>query len=186
MTFPSMNGKDQLSFGMVDDSLIAKSMPSLPKPVIGEPAKNMPMLSEIKKETTPLKHVSSWGSVASTTPKSIVPPSNKTASFEQFQKMAMEKEEKARVAKQAEDQIRRQKERDEGVKGLGDGDGHNKGTREESRDFTTPIRQQDDLEKSRREMERRKEQERRKRQALAGTVDMTLQSDIMGDFEATL
>ena len=29
--FPGMNGKDQLSFGMVDDSLIAKSMPSLPK-----------------------------------------------------------------------------------------------------------------------------------------------------------
>merc|ERR1719187_2434266 len=115
ISFPSMNGKEQLSFGMVDDSLIAKSMPSLPKPVIGEPAKNMPMLSEMKKETTPLKHVSSWGSVANTTPKSIVPPSNKTASFEQFQKMAMEKEEKARVAKQAEDQIRRQKERDDHI-----------------------------------------------------------------------
>ena len=63
---------------------------------MGEPAKNMPMLSEIKKESTPLKHVSSWGSVTNTqTPKpAVVPQQNKTASFEQFQKMAMEKNEK--------------------------------------------------------------------------------------------
>merc|ERR1711962_237913 len=148
-----MNGKDQLSFGMVDDSLIAKSMPSLPKPVIGEPAKNMPMLSEIKKETTPLKHVSSWGSIASTTPKSIVPPSNKTASFEQFQKMAMEKEEKARVAKQAEDQIRRQKERDDHdrLKGVEDhkqkDQPQQQQQQQQQESFTHPRPQQDDLEK---------------------------------------
>merc|ERR1719470_794332 len=74
----------------------------------------MPTLSDMNaKKDTPLKHVSSWGSMATSTPKQIVPPSNKTASFEQFQKMAKEKEEKARVAKQAEDLIRRQKERDE-------------------------------------------------------------------------
>jgi len=184
-SYPSMNGKDQLSFGMVDDSLIAKSMPSLPKPVIGEPAKNMPMLSEIKKDT-PHKHVSSWGSMANSTPqpKPIVPATNKSASFEQFQKMALEKEEKDRVAKQAQDEIRRQKEDQDRVKQHED---QQKREKEEQDSFArSRPPQQEDHEKNRREMERRKEQERRKRQALAGTVDMTLQSDIMGDFEATL
>jgi len=186
LSYPNVNGKDQLSFGMVDDSLIAKSIPpSLPKPVLGEPAKNMPTLSDMNaKKDTPLKHVSSWGSMATSTPKPIVPPSNKTASFEQFQKMAMEKEEKARVAKQAEDIMRRQKERDEHdrLKLLDD----KKREKEEEEAFDRARQQQEDMEKKRRELERRKEQERRKRQALAGTVDMTLQSDIMGDFEATL
>lgn len=176
----SSSGKDTLSFGMVDDSLIAQSMPTLPKPILSEPLKNMPTLSEMNsKKDTPLKHVSSWGSMANSTPQSVVPPSTKTASFEQFQKIAMEKE--ARVAKQAEDLIRRQKELDEQSDRL---------KLDDKKDIDEPyehVRQEkEDLEKKRREMERRKEQERRKRQALAGTVDMTLQSDIMGDFEATL
>ena len=62
---------------------------------MGDLSKGMPGLIDMNsKKDTPLKHISSWGSMSASTPKQIVPPSNKTASFEQFQKMAKEKEEK--------------------------------------------------------------------------------------------
>ena len=69
--------------------------------------------------------------------------------------------EQARVAKQAEDQIRRQKERDDHIHQ----EHHQQKLREEQESFNRG-RPHEDMEKSRREMERRKEQERRKRQAV--------------------
>ena len=80
----------------------------------------------------------------------------------------------ARVAKQAEDQIRRQKERDDHdrLKGVEehkqkDQQQPQQQQQQQQESFTHPRPQQDDLEKNRREMERRKEQERRKRQAVS-------------------
>lgn len=181
----SKANKDKLSFGIVDDSLLKKSM-NTPKADVYSKSVPSPADSAAKNSVKPL---SSWGR-GSATPSSTPKPTGKvdqvqrTASFEQFQKLAKEKEEKERAAKQVEEQLKRQKEREEQERQRMMDDKRRE--REEEEALERARLKQDDNERRRREMERRKEQERRKRQALAGTVDMTRQSDIMGDFEATL
>lgn len=181
---PAVNGKEKISFGMVDDSLLAKSMPT-PKSVSSDLKPTVSTADPSGKKDGHIKHVSSWGNVAAASPKASakVDSTNKAASFEQFQKMAKEKEEKERAVKQAEEQVRRQKEREEmeRLKLIDE----RKREQEEEEALERARQQQEEVERKKRELERRKEQERRKRQALAGTIDMTLQSDIMGDFEAT-
>lgn len=167
---------------MVDESILSKSLPNQKSDAYSKPVAS-PAENSVKKEN-PLKHVTSWGNkpVASPKPPTKVDPTSKTANFEQFQKMAKEKEEKERAVKQAEEQARRQKEREESDRlRLID---ERKREKEEEEALEHARQQQEEVERKKRELERRKEQERRKRQALAGTIDMTSQSDIMGDFEA--
>lgn len=182
---PPVDNKDnKLSFGMLDDSLLPKTI-TTPKADLYSKQAASPADSGVK---NPMKQLSSWGR-GSTTPNTTPKPSSvdqiqRTASFEQFQKLAKEKEEKERAAKQVEENMKRQKEREEQERQRIMDDKRRE--REEEEALERARHKQDEHERKRREMERRKEQERRKRQALAGTVDMTRQSDIMGDFEATL
>eukprot|EP00112_Aurelia_sp_Birch-Aquarium-sp1_P016040 Seg36.4 transcript_id=Seg36.4/GoldUCD/mRNA.D3Y31 product="Bromodomain testis-specific protein" protein_id=Seg36.4/GoldUCD/D3Y31 len=148
--------------------------------------------AEVKKEN-PLKHVSSWGSLASTNQAKPAKKVTTSAHFEQFQKIAREKEEKERVMKQQEEQLKLQRERAEQERvRLAE---EKKREREEEEALEKARKQQADLsakseaqkteaqKNKEREIERRKEQERRKREAQARTVDMTMQSDIMSSFE---
>jgi len=193
VTVPSGTNKDKLSFGIVDDSLIPASITT---PKVGD-LYSKPVASPADGTTkAPLKHITSWGTpkTNSTTASKATASSgsvSKSASFETFQRMAKVKEEKDRALKQAGEQIKRQKEREElDRQRLID---EKKREKEEEdalenarKDQEKEKQLQDEIERKRMEMERRKEQERRKRQALAGTIDMTMQSDIMGNFEASL
>jgi len=195
--------KDKLSFGMADDKLIATSAAAVEKPGSLLASKDSSTTSDSKQETTSqsrkeaphLKHVKSWGTIA---PSNQTKPPTKTttAQFEQFQRIAREKEEKERVMKQQEEQLKIQRERAEQDRmRLAE---EKRREREEEEALEKVRKQQAELsaksetvkteaQKNReREIERRKEQERRKREAQARTVDMNMQSDIMSSFEETM
>lgn len=157
-----------LSFGIVnDESLLAMV--------------NNPKSDRMdKKENNPtLQRISSWAGVPMANNNVATPArpgdslSKSSNSFEQFQKLAKEKEEKARSQKLREQEQQgvslsgRDQPREEGV-------------------HAKPPQLDSEVDRRRREIERRKEQERRKRQALAGTVDMNFQSDVMTGFEETM
>lgn len=155
---PLGGSSKSLAFGLVnDESLLA--MVNTPKTDRTE-----------KKENTPsIQRLSSWAGMPNnnTTPK--VDTLSKSSSFEQFQKLAKEKEERARTAKLQEEAARTPN-----------------ANRDPKDEYSKPPQLDSEADRRRREIERRKEQERRKRQALAGTVDMNFQSDVMTGFEETL
>jgi len=106
------NGKDnKLSFGIVDDSVLPKATAKadiyskpVASPADGSSKNNKPLSSWGRGNTTPNPNVKLTGKVDQI---------QRTASFEQFQKLAKEKEVKERAAKQVEEQMKRQKEREE-------------------------------------------------------------------------
>lgn len=174
------NDSSKISFGIIDDSLLSKTMPKS-KPELLKTV----VSTENSKNGGTLKHVSSWGTPFNSVKNATkLDQTNKAASFEQFQKLAKDKEDKEKAAKMVEEQLKRQKEREEidRLRLIEE----KKREKEEEEALERARRQQEENDQKKRELERMKEQERRKRQALAGTIDMTLQSDIMGDFEATL
>ncbi|KAH0618426.1 hypothetical protein JD844_017611 [Phrynosoma platyrhinos] len=149
----------------------------------------IPIAKDIK-----VKHADSWTSLGKLIP-APVPVKSSSESFRQFQKAALEKEENewAKERRRQLDQAERklkilppEKERNNGQTNL-------KSTivKESSSPAkgAMPIKEQPCSPQNfavDRNLARKMEQERRRREALAGTIDMTLQSDIMTTFEENL
>nr|XP_011745981.1 bromodomain testis-specific protein isoform X1 [Macaca nemestrina]XP_011745982.1 bromodomain testis-specific protein isoform X1 [Macaca nemestrina]XP_011745983.1 bromodomain testis-specific protein isoform X1 [Macaca nemestrina]XP_011745984.1 bromodomain testis-specific protein isoform X1 [Macaca nemestrina]XP_011745986.1 bromodomain testis-specific protein isoform X1 [Macaca nemestrina]XP_011745988.1 bromodomain testis-specific protein isoform X1 [Macaca nemestrina]XP_011745990.1 bromodom len=144
-----------------------------------------------------IKNADSWKSLGkSVKPSGVMKSSDEL--FNQFRKAAIEKEVKARtqelIRKHLEQNTKEPKVSQENQRDLGNGltvesfsnKIQNKCSGEEQKEHQQSLEAQD---KSKlwllkdRNLAREKEQERRRREAMAGTIDMTLQSDIMTMFE---
>ncbi|XP_011828846.1 PREDICTED: bromodomain testis-specific protein isoform X1 [Mandrillus leucophaeus] len=144
-----------------------------------------------------IKNADSWKSLGkSVKPSGVMKSSDEL--FNQFRKAAIEKEVKARtqelIRKHLEQNTKEPKVSQENQRDLGNGltvesfsnKIQNKSSGEEQKEHQQSLEAQD---KSKlwllkdRNLAREKEQERRRREAMAGTIDMTLQSDIMTMFE---
>nr|XP_012295810.1 bromodomain testis-specific protein isoform X1 [Aotus nancymaae] len=144
-----------------------------------------------------IKNADSWKSLGKPVKPACVLKSSDEL-FNQFRKAAIEKEVKARaqelLRKHLEQNTKEPKVSQENQRDLGNGltvesfsnKIQNKCYGEEQKEHQQLLEAQD---KSRlwllkdRNLAREKEQERRRREAMAGTIDMTLQSDIMTMFE---
>ncbi|XP_032103770.1 bromodomain testis-specific protein isoform X3 [Sapajus apella] len=144
-----------------------------------------------------IKNADSWKSLGKPVkPSGVLKSSDEL--FNQFRKAAIEKEVKARtqelVRKHLEQNTKEPKVSQENQRNLGNGltvesfsnKIQNKCYGEEQKEHQQSLEAQD---KSKlwllkdRNLAREKEQERRRREAMAGTIDMTLQRDIMTMFE---
>nr|XP_007976168.2 bromodomain testis-specific protein isoform X2 [Chlorocebus sabaeus]XP_007976169.2 bromodomain testis-specific protein isoform X2 [Chlorocebus sabaeus]XP_007976170.2 bromodomain testis-specific protein isoform X2 [Chlorocebus sabaeus] len=144
-----------------------------------------------------IKNADSWKSLGkSVKPSGVMKSSDEL--FNQFRKAAIEKEVKARtqelIRKHLEQNTKEPKVSQENQRDPGNGltvecfsnKIQNKCSGEEQKEHQQSLEAQD---KSKlwllkdRNLAREKEQERRRREAMAGTIDMTLQSDIMTMFE---
>uniref|UniRef100_F7DKT0 Bromodomain testis-specific protein n=1 Tax=Callithrix jacchus TaxID=9483 RepID=F7DKT0_CALJA len=144
-----------------------------------------------------IKNADSWKSLGKPVkPSGVLKSSDEL--FNQFRKAAIEKEVKARtqelIRKHLEQNIKEPKVSQENQRDLGNGltvesfsnKIQNKCYGKEQKEHQQSLEAQD---KSKlwllkdRNLAREKEQERRRREAMAGTIDMTLQSDIMTMFE---
>ncbi|MGH0151411.1 UNVERIFIED_CONTAM: hypothetical protein FKN15_020221 [Acipenser sinensis] len=153
----------------------------------------------VPKKEIRIKNVDSWaslGKLATSTP-SIIKSSSE--SFQQFRKAAMEKEEREKALRKLqmgqpgrERKSVPEKQRDqddeqplESVQTVPDQATSklDEITKEEKQELQSASPSSIDRE---REMARKREQERRRRIAMAGIIDMTLQSDIMATFENNL
>ncbi|XP_021573362.1 bromodomain testis-specific protein [Carlito syrichta] len=144
-----------------------------------------------------IKNADSWKSLGKPVKASGVPKSSDEL-FNQFRKAAIEKEVKARtqelIRKHLEQNTKEPKASQENQRDLGNGltmesfssNMQNKCCSEEEKGHQQSLEAPDTsklwLPKDR-NLAREKEQERRRREAMAGTIDMTLQSDIMTMFE---
>ncbi|TRY66366.1 hypothetical protein DNTS_035184 [Danionella cerebrum] len=141
-----------------------------------------------------LKHADSWTSLGRLAAQAPCAIKSSKESFQQFRKVAMEKEERERARKQ---QIEASKE-----KSSTDRSSLTQPSQKTKLDsqpakpevelaelplmaaiLDTPKAPEPSVE---REMARKREQERRRRQAMSGVIDMTMQSDIMATFEKNL
>ncbi|XP_004841337.1 bromodomain testis-specific protein isoform X2 [Heterocephalus glaber] len=152
----------------------------------------VPMQKGIK-----IKNADSWKSLGKPVKTSGVPKSSDQL-FNQFKKAAIEKEVKARtqelIRKHLEQNAKEPKVSQENQRDLENGltleffsnELQNKCLGEEQKEHQQSLEAQDKcylwLLKDR-NLAREKEQERRRREAMAGTIDMTLQRDIMTMFE---
>ncbi|KAK1165164.1 bromodomain-containing protein 3-like isoform X1 [Acipenser oxyrinchus oxyrinchus] len=152
----------------------------------------------VPKKDIRIKNVDSWaslGKMATSTP-SIIKSSSE--SFQQFRKAAMEKEEREKALRKLqmgqpgrERKSVPEKQRDqddeqplESVQTVPDqATQPDKITKEEKQELQSASQSSIDRE---REMARKREQEHGRRVAMAGIIDMTLQSDIMATFENNL
>ncbi|KAI4822857.1 hypothetical protein KUCAC02_008382, partial [Chaenocephalus aceratus] len=148
------------------------------------------------KKDVKLKNMGSWASLAqksTSTPMSAVKSSSD--SFEQFRRAAREKEEREKALKAQAEQVEKDRQRREQDKLRG----------RDEEDIIEPTRRctrsragqppapptppqpaaQNPLDQQR-ELARRREQERRRREAMAATIDMNFQSDLMAIFEENL
>uniref|UniRef100_A0A8C2N3Y2 Bromodomain testis-specific protein n=1 Tax=Cricetulus griseus TaxID=10029 RepID=A0A8C2N3Y2_CRIGR len=156
-----------------------------------DPGCHVPVQKDIK-----IKNADSWKSLGKPVkPSSVLKSSDEL--FNQFRKAAIEKEVKARTQEQTrkhlEPSSKEPKVSHENQREFGNGlpleslsNKMESKCHEEEQDEQQPSEAQD---KSKlwllkdRNLAREKEQERRRREAMAGTIDMTLQSDIMTMFE---
>ncbi|XP_061489645.1 bromodomain testis-specific protein isoform X2 [Rhineura floridana] len=148
----------------------------------------IPLAKDIK-----VKHADSWTSLGRMMPAPVsVKSSNE--SFRQFQKAALEKEEsewakeRKRQLEQAERKLKslpQEKERNHGKTDLKSTavKASCSPTKESSTKEQLCLPQSLVLDRS---LARKMEQERRRREAMAGTIDMNFQSDVMATFEETL
>ncbi|XP_040144918.2 bromodomain testis-specific protein isoform X1 [Ictidomys tridecemlineatus] len=152
----------------------------------------VPVQKDIK-----IKNADSWKSLG----KPVKTPGVLKSSdelFNQFRKAAIEKEVKARtqelIRKHLEQNTKEPKVSQENQRDLGNGltlesfsnKMQNKCNGEEQKEHQQSLDAQDKCKLwllKDRNLAREKEQERRRREAMAGTIDMTLQSDIMTMFE---
>uniref|UniRef100_A0A8C8ZY72 Bromodomain testis-specific protein n=1 Tax=Prolemur simus TaxID=1328070 RepID=A0A8C8ZY72_PROSS len=152
----------------------------------------VPVQKDIK-----IKNADSWKSLG----KPVKTPGMLKSSdelFNQFRKAAIEKEVKARteelIQKHMEQNTKEPKVSQENQRGLGNGltpesfsnKTQNKCHGEEQKEHQQSLEAQDKCKLwhlEDRNLAREKEQERRRREAMAGTIDITLQSDIMTMFE---
>ncbi|KAI5109288.1 bromodomain testis-specific protein isoform X1, partial [Silurus meridionalis] len=144
-----------------------------------------------------LKHADSWtslGKMAALAPSAI---RSSKESFQQFRKVAMEKEERERARKLQLEAGRERSGSDKSslTQQLAKTKLEIQASRTEMESAELPIMaaildQPKTPETSamdrEREMARKREQERRRREALSGTIDMTMQHDIMATFEKNL
>uniref|UniRef100_A0A4W4DQV3 Bromodomain testis-specific protein-like n=1 Tax=Electrophorus electricus TaxID=8005 RepID=A0A4W4DQV3_ELEEL len=144
-----------------------------------------------------LKNADSWtslGRMATVAPSAL---RSSKESFQQFRKVAMEKEERERARKL---QLEADRERSTSDKsGLTQQRTNTPQMETESAELplmaaildppnapeTQPTVTQSSMDRER-EMARKREQERRRREAMSGIIDMTMQSDIMATFEKNL
>ncbi|KAJ7339448.1 Bromodomain-containing protein 2 [Desmophyllum pertusum] len=141
-----------------------------------------------KKDSTPktIRQVPSWSSL-SNTGSSLSRPASSASSFEKFRQQARDKEEREKNLKAEEEQRRQQKERAETDKLR---QAEEKKREKEEDEALEQARQNKEQENAKQvqkmKIERMREAERRRREALAGTIDMNQQSDIMAEFEGTM
>ncbi|XP_012646350.2 bromodomain testis-specific protein isoform X2 [Microcebus murinus] len=144
-----------------------------------------------------IKNADSWKSLGKPVKTSGILKSSDEL-FNQFRKAAIEKEVKARtqelIRKHLEQNTKEPKVSQENQRDLGNGltpesfsnKMQNKCHGEEQKEHQQSLEAQDKYKLwhlEDRNLAREKEQERRRREAMAGTIDMTLQSDIMTMFE---
>ncbi|KAK1877476.1 Bromodomain containing protein 4 [Dissostichus eleginoides] len=123
---------------------------------------------------------------STSTPMSAVKSSSD--SFEQFRRAAREKEEREKALKAQAEQVEKDRQRREQDKLRGrDEEDIMEPTRRQPPAPPTPPQPaaQNPLDQQR-ELARRREQERRRREAMAATIDMNFQSDLMAIFEENL
>ncbi|XP_043942753.1 bromodomain testis-specific protein-like [Protopterus annectens] len=151
------------------------------------------------KKDIKVKNVDSWVSLAKKS--TAVPSTTKSAndSFQLFRKAAIEKEEREKALR-AQEQKQLQKEKnmnpDARKKENENALELNQMTKEEIAQRQEKLeneKKQQETESStplsndqERQLARKREQERRRREAFSGTIDMTMQSDIMSAFEENL
>lgn len=141
-----------------------------------------------------LKNASSWSSLAqaSSSPQNVATPKSSAAvkeSFQAFKKQAKEKEDRER----AQEEFRRKKEqaekeraKQETVKRKEEEDAGAVVDLAPSEGAESPGRQQQDKAAAERFRQRLREQERRRREAMAGQIDLNLQSELLAAFEESL
>lgn len=170
--------------------------------------------SQPAKKDIVLKNADSWASLGKMTTLTPLTRKSSKESFQQFRKVAMEKEEREKALKrmqmeasrdrkapersslpappQAEQPVRPSK--DDPVElpvetlppeDILEAPNPPEPQREESLAPSPPASTQASLDRER-EMARKREQERRRREAMSGVIDMTMQSDIMATFEKNL
>ncbi|XP_016397055.1 bromodomain testis-specific protein isoform X2 [Sinocyclocheilus rhinocerous] len=158
--------------------------------------------SNLPKKDIVLKHADSWTSLGKMATQTPCPIKSSKESFQQFRKVAMEKEERERARKL---QIEAGREKSNSDKsGLTQQLQKNKldcpPSKPEVESAELPLMAaildtpkapepcslpQSSVDRER-EMARMREQERRRREAMSGVIDMTMQSDIMATFEKNL
>ncbi|XP_026069646.1 bromodomain testis-specific protein-like isoform X6 [Carassius auratus] len=163
---------------------------------IQDPKSNLP------KKDIVLKHADSWTSLGKMATQNLCPIKSSKESFQQFRKVAMEKEERER-ARKLQMEIGRGKINS-------DKSGLTQQLQKTNLDCTPSKPEVESAElplmaaildtpkapepcslpqssvDQQREMARKREQERRRREAMSGVIDMTMQSDIMATFEKNL
>uniref|UniRef100_A0A3B3CG39 Bromodomain protein 4 C-terminal domain-containing protein n=1 Tax=Oryzias melastigma TaxID=30732 RepID=A0A3B3CG39_ORYME len=158
----------------------------------------------IAPKKTQFKNMGSWASLAQSqsTPASQVRSSS--GSFEHFKRAAREKERERQLKAQAE-QARREQEKlrcfclsrsrddDDTVEHVRRAQGETRRSQEQQSPLapapqatTPPTHSPQNALDQQREMARRREQERRRREAMADTIDINFQSDLMAIFEENL
>ncbi|XP_015989773.1 bromodomain testis-specific protein [Rousettus aegyptiacus] len=158
--------------------------------VVLEPESQVPVQKDIK-----IKNADSWKSLGKPVKTAGVMKSSDEL-FNQFRKAAIEKEVKARtqelIRKHLEQNTKEPKVFQENQRDSGftlesfSNKMENKCLGEEQKEHQQSLEAQDKCKLwllKDRNLAREKEQERRRREAMAGTIDMTLQSDIMTMFE---
>ncbi|XP_047670336.1 bromodomain testis-specific protein isoform X9 [Tachysurus fulvidraco] len=156
----------------------------------------------IAKTEIVLKHADSWTILGKMTASAPATTRSSKESFQQFRKAAMEKEERERARKLQLEAGRERSSSDKSslTQQLSKAKPEIQASRTESESAELPIMAaildqpkipepstptQCSMDRDR-EMARKREQERRRREALAGTIDMTMQHEIMATFEKNL
>ncbi|XP_067228981.1 bromodomain testis-specific protein isoform X4 [Chanodichthys erythropterus] len=158
--------------------------------------------STLPKKDIVLKHADSWTSLGKMATQTPCPIKSSKESFQQFRKVAMEKEERERARKLQMEAGREKNSTDKS--GLTQQVQKTKldcqPSKPEVETAELPLMAaildtpkapepcslpQSSVDRER-EMARKREQERRRREAMSGVIDMTMQSDIMATFEKNL
>ncbi|KAK9973241.1 hypothetical protein ABG768_023982 [Culter alburnus] len=158
--------------------------------------------STLPKKDIVLKHADSWTSLGKMATQTPCPIKSSKESFQQFRKVAMEKEERERARKLQMEAGREKSSTDKS--GLTQQVQKTKldcqPSKPEVETAELPLMAaildtpkapepcslpQSSVDRER-EMARKREQERRRREAMSGVIDMTMQSDIMATFEKNL
>ncbi|XP_030045102.1 bromodomain-containing protein 4, partial [Microcaecilia unicolor] len=160
-----------------------------------------PKLQATSNKDIKIKNASSWASLGKviTTIPSTIKSSND--SFQQFRKAAIEKEEREKAFKAQEIKRLQTEQADQEPQILHQEKqrAHGEDDKEATSEFITIKTQEQESQNGEeikekciqevqqdRDLARKREQERRRREAMAGTIDMNLQSDIMATFEENL
>ncbi|XP_056102213.1 bromodomain testis-specific protein isoform X2 [Rhinichthys klamathensis goyatoka] len=158
--------------------------------------------SSLPKKDIVLKHADSWTSLGKMATQTPCPIKSSKESFQQFRKVAIEKEERERARKLQLEAGREKSGTDKSslTQQLQKTKPDSQPSKPEVESAELPLMAaildppkppepcslpQSSVDRER-EMARRREQERRRREAMSGVIDMTMQSDIMATFEKNL